>query len=124
MKQTIIYRFPLIAYCIFIFVQSSFPSPEVIPTFAFSDKLLHLVGYALLGALSVRAFKREFKNYSRLKVIIYAIIFSTLYGFSDELHQSMVSVRVAEGMDVLFDFFGSVIGATLFYRDIPYIDDF
>ncbi len=124
MKQTLLYRLPLVMYCVFIFVQSSFSSPEVLPTFAFSDKFLHLGGYALLGALAVRAFKREFIHVSKTRIIIYAIVFSTLYGASDELHQSFVAERTADVMDVVADFMGSTLGAWIFWRDIPLLDDF
>ncbi|WP_186441682.1 VanZ family protein [Desulfamplus magnetovallimortis] len=109
-------------YCILIFVQSSFPSLEALPSFPFSDKLMHLGGYALLGALAVRDFKRQFKDKSRLSITICAIAFSTFYGATDEFHQSFVAGRSADLMDLLADFAGSVAGAWIFWRDIPYID--
>ena len=121
-RQTILYRLPLVGYCVFIFVQSSFATPDVLPAFAYSDKMMHLGGYALLGALAVRALKREFVLAPKLLIVAGAILFSTLYGLSDEVHQSFVSERSAEGWDVLADFFGSIVGATLFYRDLPWID--
>lgn len=116
------YRLPLALYCLFIFVQSSFSTPEVLPTFHYSDKLMHLGGYGVLGALAVRAFKRDFKNAPKWLVIASSVIFSTLYGLSDEIHQSFVSERSAEGWDVLADFVGSLIGSWLFWKDIPWID--
>lgn len=121
--QTLFYRLPLVIYAIFIFVQSSFPSPKMVPTFAFSDKLFHFAGYALLGALAVRAFKREFSQSSKRRVIIYAALFATLYGAGDEFHQSFVAARTADVMDALSDCIGGAVGAWLFWRDIPFIDE-
>ena len=118
MKQTLLYRLPLMMYCIIIFVQSSFSSLETLPSFAFSDKLMHLVGYALLGALAVRAFKREFRHTPKVRVITYAIVFSTLYGASDEIHQSFVAERTADIMDVAADCLGSSLGAWIFWKDL------
>lgn len=122
MRNILLYRLPLVVYAALIFVQSSFSSQEILPAFAFSDKLLHLAGYALLGALAVRAFKREFKEPQKMRITLYAALFATLYGASDEFHQSFVAVRRADVMDFLFDSIGSSIGAWLFWRDIPFID--
>ena len=58
-KRNLLYRLPVLAYCLVLFWQSSFPSSESLPAFPFSDKLLHLGGYAVLGALVYRALKKE-----------------------------------------------------------------
>lgn len=78
---------------------------------------MHLGGYALLGALVVRALLHEQFQISRQKIIIAAILFSTLYGVSDEIHQSFVPERCADIFDVLADGLGSIIGV-LFYAAV------
>ena len=118
MDQTTVSRFhklfyywsPVFVYCLLIFIQSSFPSPEQIPDWSYFDKFLHLVCYALLGALFFRAF-----NTSRIKenlnlLVMLSIFCSSLYGISDELHQYFVPYRCADIMDVLADILGSVCG--------------
>ena len=51
-----IYWLPLIGYCVFIYIQSSYPSPERLPSFNYSDKLLHFGAYAVMGILFYRAY--------------------------------------------------------------------
>ena len=104
------YRLPVAAYCLLIFWQSAFPSPQGLPDFAFSDKFMHLGGYALLGALFFRALIRESIDLSRSGIILLSIFFSTLYGVSDEIHQAFVSARCGSVGDVLADCLGSALG--------------
>jgi len=115
-KTNLLYRLPVAAYCIFIFWQSSYASPEGLPSFAFSDKILHMGGYALLGLLVLRALLREDLNASRGRLMAAAIAFSVSYGITDEVHQSFVSDRVADGFDLLADTAGAVMGVLFFDR--------
>jgi hypothetical protein len=55
MVNFIRYWIPVIFYCAIIFVQSSFPSPEKLPSFPHSDKIMHAIVYSILGALICRA---------------------------------------------------------------------
>ncbi|SMC76717.1 VanZ like family protein [Desulfocicer vacuolatum DSM 3385] len=121
-RQALIYRWPLVIYLIAIFVQSCFPSPEVLQDVDLSDKLLHLGGYALLGALTVRMLKRELAARPPWKIIVLAAAAGTIYGISDELHQALVPGRSADVMDVVADFAGSTLGAIIFWWDLPMID--
>ena len=104
------YWFPLITYCILIFLQSSFPSIESVPELPYSDKFLHFFAYAVLGALFFRAYK-TLRVRNRLNLLIMlSILSSSLYGASDELHQHFVPYRSAEWMDIFADVLGSVFG--------------
>ena len=115
-KHFFLYWLPVIVYCLFIYLQSSRPSPESIPHIPYFDKILHVGGYALLGALFLRAFRtRKYENH--FKLMILAILLSSLYGVSDEFHQYFVPYRQAELLDVLSDVLGSVLGV-LSYRKI------
>ncbi len=116
---------PVMVYCLMIFIQSSYPSPSGIPQFAFSDKILHIGGYALLGILiartlfngnwSIRGQKLDWKL-NRNLFIIAAIFLSTMYGVSDEFHQSFVAARCADIFDVFADAAGSTIGVLFFVK--------
>ncbi len=121
-RQALVYQWPLVIYCIVIFVQSCFPSPELLQELDLSDKSLHLGGYALLGALMVRMLKRKFPGQGPWKIILLAVVLSTLYGVSDELHQALVPGRHADVMDIVADLTGSTLGAILFWWDLPLLD--
>lgn len=102
-------------YCAIIFVQSSFPAPEALPTFLFSDKLLHFLGYAFLGMLFYRTFESSPYRMNVQLVILTAIAASTLYGISDEIHQYFVPQREADVIDGLMDGLGSIFGVLVYH---------
>ena len=78
------------------------------------DKVLHFLGYALLGALFLRAFYTTSINHRLKLIFVLSVLFSALYGISDEIHQSFVPYRDASAMDALADFLGSAFGAGVF----------
>jgi VanZ family protein len=76
--------------------------------------VLHFIAYALLGALFLRAFKTtRIKHHLKL-IFALSVLFSSLYGISDEIHQSFVPYRTADVMDVIADILGSVFGVGAF----------
>ena len=109
-----VYWLPVFLYCFLIFLQSSFPASESIPVLPFVDKCLHFAAYALLGALVLRAVRRHFGNHQITIVMILSITLTTLYGFSDELHQSFVPSRSADAADLLADALGAVFGVFVY----------
>jgi VanZ family protein len=99
-----------------IFVQSSHPSPEIGPDWPFKDKVLHFIAYALLGVLFLRAFyTTRIKHHLKL-IFALSVLFSALYGISDEIHQSFVPYRTADVMDALADILGSIAGVYLYQK--------
>jgi VanZ family protein len=115
-KNFLIYWFPLILYCLAIFIQSGGPGPEKIPDVRFLDKFMHFFAYGLLGVLFYRAYEtlplKKFKNL----LIFISIASATLYGISDEIHQYYVPARHADLMDVIANAIGSVCGVYLYSR--------
>ena len=105
------YWLPVIGYALVIFINSSIPRIELVEELGVSDKLLHLFGYAVLGYLFLRALFNYGYEAGKRQLILLAIIYSTLYGISDEIHQYFVPLRSADIVDALFNFFGSTIGA-------------
>ena len=80
--------------------------------------MLHFIAYALLGALFLRAFNiTRIKHHLKL-IIILSIILSSLYGISDEIHQSFVPFRTADAMDALADILGSIAGVYLYQKTL------
>ncbi len=108
---------PVIGYCALIFLQSSVPTVAQMPRFPFSDKLLHFIAYGIMAAL----FCRAFSSHDRLRrrrglLFLFSVIVTTLYGVSDEWHQSYVPGRDATAGDALADFAGSLTGSWLYLR--------
>ncbi|MDH4155186.1 MAG: VanZ family protein [Nitrospira sp.] len=109
---------PVCAYAALIFYVSSQSHPEEQVPFVtlFSDKVVHAVEYALLGALCCRAFQASRREAWRRQAILLAIVFTSLYGISDEIHQSFVPFRESSAFDWVADTIGAAVGAAGFSR--------
>jgi VanZ family protein len=109
---------PVCGYAGLIFYLSAQSHPENDLPFVthFSDKVLHLVEYAILGALCYRAMcgSRD-GSYSRY-TIVGAILLASLYGMSDEVHQAFVPFRESSWLDWLADTVGAALGVTAMHR--------
>ncbi|MDY6792293.1 MAG: VanZ family protein [Thermodesulfobacteriota bacterium] len=108
------YWFPLITYCILIFLQSSFPPIESVPELPYSDKVLHFIAYAILGALFFRAYSSLQVSKHLNALIILSVLSSSLYGISDEIHQYFVPYRNFSYFDILADMLGSLFGVFIY----------
>lgn len=117
MKTFMSYWLPPVLLCSIIFLQSCFATPDVLPSWPFQDKFLHLGVYGLLGALWARAFNTLPAWQGRKwPLLLISVTLATLYGFSDEWHQSYVAARSAEFADIIADFIGSILGGLLFLK--------
>ncbi len=116
MKSFLRYWLPVIVLCAVIFWQSGHATPRILPRWPHQDKLLHCVVYGLLGALWVRAFSSLKGFHSRRCLLLAGIALATLFGLSDEWHQSFVPARTADAADLLADFVGSLIGSWFYIR--------
>ena len=101
---------PAVAWALVIFFASSIPRLDLGPN-APSDKVLHLIAYAVFGGLIVFALvgHRRFDSFARR--VAFAAILATLYGVTDEVHQSFVPGRFPDAADALADAVGAVLGA-------------
>jgi VanZ family protein len=107
---------PVYLYAGLIFVLSSVALPPSAPEILSADKLLHLLEYAILGYLIARAGRNTPAWKISRHFRVFAVCAATLYGFSDEFHQSFVPGRQVEMMDVLADGIGAFLGQ-IFIRD-------
>ena len=108
---------PVIGLCTLIFIQSAFASSERIPRWPYFDKLLHLIVYGILGALVCRASNTiESMHLHRLRLFLIGVLTTTLYGLSDEWHQSFVPGRSAAAADLLADLVGAVVGCAIWIK--------
>ncbi len=106
-----IYHAGLFLYCLLIFILSSLPGedfPKV--DFEFSDKIVHLIIYAVLYVLFFYSLKNQSK-YVKLQKFApeYSVLFTSLYGVTDELHQYFVTNRSCEFNDWMADTAGAII---------------
>jgi VanZ family protein len=97
-----------------IFALSSLPASRVPSGWPpGTDKLAHGLVYAVLGALVARSRGLRSPGWSSLRLIVWATLFTTAYGLSDELHQRFVPGRRFELLDLLADGVGGLLGALL-----------
>ncbi len=102
---------PVVGYMALVFYLSaqSNPLPEL--THVVKDKVLHGVEYAALAALLVRALRLS--GFSLARAAILAVAVASLYGASDEWHQSFVPGRDSEVGDWVADTAGAALGVGL-----------
>ena len=79
-----------------------------------SDKVLHTLLYAGLGAVFARARARGVDGVT-LTVVATTMVFGAVYGVSDEFHQYFNPPRSVEAMDVVADTVGATLGAAALY---------
>lgn len=109
---------PVVLYAGLVFWLSSQSRPlPFLPTeiWAF-DKLLHAVEYAVLGFLLARALGAA--GLSPVRTFLAALLLASLYGASDELHQSFVPNRTCDPRDWAADTAGAAAGAALGARSL------
>jgi VanZ family protein len=110
---------PVWGYAGLIFYLSSLSHPEDnLPSLfrEVSDKVLHAVAYAGLGALCYRAFRWGTNDILAPYALWLAIVFASLYGVTDEIHQSWVPFRDSSWQDWVADSIGATIGAVTMHR--------
>lgn len=76
----------------------------------FKDKGVHFVEYAGLGFLIMRACLLTWPRVPVLRVAMFAVGTTVLWGLLDELHQAYVPNRSAEALDLLADALGAFVG--------------
>ena len=109
---------PVCGYAALIFYLSSQPHPEeTLSTLItdVSDKVLHIVEYTVLGGLCYRAVKWGTNESWSQQAMLISILFTSLYGVSDEVHQAFVPFRESSGLDWLADTVGAVLGTMAMY---------
>ena len=99
---------PVVLWAAVIFVASSIPNlgTDLGVWDLVLRKAAHVVEFAILGALLVRALGREPA----------AIVVGSSYAVTDEIHQALVAGRHGSPVDWLIDTVGVVSGVLLFAR--------
>jgi VanZ family protein len=95
-----------------IFVASSISRPPQLPVEgAYTG--LHVLEYAGLSALLVRALAGGSRARIRTRTAVIATLVATLYGATDEVHQYFVPGRQMNAIDLAADALGATLAAGL-----------
>jgi VanZ family protein len=109
------YHIPFILFCLAIFIESSISS-DSFPNLKFelSDKLIHLVIYFILFMTAYYSFSNQnkFKLFFDYPLIT-SLIFTSLFGASDEFHQYFVPGRTCDFYDWVADVIGAVLAIVI-----------
>lgn len=115
MKDFIRFQMPVIAWALLIFWLSSIKS---IPSIRFPiqlDKVAHFSIFFILCWFSRRAFDfQESIRWLKKQALLWAFIFSCIYGYFDEFHQRFVPGRTYDYYDMLADAIGALSFVLLF----------
>ncbi|NQU94952.1 MAG: VanZ family protein [Candidatus Omnitrophica bacterium] len=104
-------------YMLCIFIGSSIPGENLIPLKrGMSDIVLHFFEYLVFGILCMRALKASYPAFKPSSLFILAVLFSSTFAFSDEIHQHFVFGRFLEVKDLISDGVGFVFGILLYKR--------
>lgn len=114
---------PVIAYMALIVLVSAQSGPPIdMADVPLHDKGAHFVEYAVLAILIAnaltmrRASTREpLTRAAMLKLALWVIGLSTIWGYLDEVHQAFVPGRFSDSFDLLADFLGSIAGAAIYF---------
>ena len=103
---------PVCLYAAFIFYLSSQSFfPDTLPSYIekLGDKSHHMMAYGLFGLLWYRAFRFCGGRWTASRAVVLAIVASTLYGVTDELHQAFVPLRESDLWDLAADAVGAAV---------------
>ena len=105
MKKTLSLWAPVIGYMAIIFFFSSLHEAPLPP--GVEDKPAHAVGYMGFGFVIARALARGLPPRITFRQALIGLAIASLYGVSDEFHQSFVAGRTAD----ITDWYSDTIGA-------------
>ncbi len=111
-----VYWAPVGAYAALIYYLSDQvrpPGPTLWLIELIGDKALHGIEYSVLGWLCFRAFCRGAGAWAAGHAMWLAIVASTLYGITDEIHQAFVPMREPSGWDVVADSIGATLSVAI-----------
>ncbi|EAU55950.1 VanZ family protein [Mariprofundus ferrooxydans] len=106
------WRLCLVLYCLLIYALSAQSHLPVPLAFSGQDKLIHAAAYAGMSCL----FWHSWPGSRMLYRTAGAVLFCSLYGISDEWHQSFVAGRDASVFDWLADTAGAILLVSLLYK--------
>ena len=114
MKKFLKYWMPVIVWMAVIFILSAIPNLKTdLEQDFLLRKIAHMIEFGILTFLFFRAISAQ--GGSPHKAIIFSMIFSLFYAFSDEFHQLFVRGRHCSFKDVAIDGVGILIMGLICY---------
>lgn len=117
--RKILYLLPALSMMGLIFWMSCYPAPDTLSRFPmFGEvKLVHLLEYGLLTLLWLWGLANA-TRWAWWKIALASILIPTLWGVSDEIHQSFVPTRTARTADAITNLLAAlaVTGIATFIR--------
>lgn len=113
----VVYYLPVALWMALIFKLSSGTVPATSDVYwqdFAAKKLAHVLFFGFLSMLVYRALVAS--GVGKVKAVYFAILFTVIYGATDEFHQSLVSGREARLRDVGFDGIGALLATTSFNK--------
>lgn len=107
-----LFRAAALTHMAAIFYLSHQPTVPLPPLFPHQDKLFHFIAYFILG-FCVRASFTLSREENQKKLFWIALGFASMYGMSDEFHQTFVPGRTATIDDWIADTLGAWAGVTV-----------
>jgi VanZ family protein len=101
---------PALVWAALIFAVSSIGKLPDPPT-GITDKHAHVTVYGVLAALIVWALTAATLRRTTWRTAAVAVVLATLYGVTDEWHQSFVPGRSVSGLDLIADALGATLAA-------------
>lgn len=117
MNRFLKYWLPVVFWMAAIFILSAIPNlkSDLEQDFLLR-KIAHMVEFGILTFLFFRALQQE--KISFVRVLIFSMVFSLFYAFSDEFHQLFVRGRLCSFWDVVIDGIGILIfTAACYYKN-------
>ncbi len=102
----------LFLYCGLIFYLSNQPALPTPMLFPHQDKIFHMTAYYIMAVSAWRFFNCHNNSSANY---IWAVIFTSIYGISDEWHQYFVPGRSADVYDWIADTIGAIIAVSNIY---------
>jgi len=98
-----------------LFWLSNQPSIDAPLLFTGQDKIFHAGIYGILGLFLLGTMRRPLAGYTTRQISL-SVIIASLYGISDEFHQSFVPGRSPDVWDWAADTTGALLAVLLFVR--------
>jgi hypothetical protein len=111
LRYELVVWIPPITYMFFIFMISSVPRKGI--KSGMSTQFFHTVEYFFLALLLLWSTEKSIRLTHR-KRLFFCGMFCILFAFSDEFHQYFVPGRHTTLSDIIYDFFGIMLGMTVF----------
>lgn len=117
MKLFLRYWLPVLAYMALIFYLSSRSGFGVtVPSWLlFWDKFVHACIYGFLTLLCIRALSQGRWREAHSQVLVLSVLIASVYGITDEFHQSFVPMRSPSASDWVADTAGAILVAMGIY---------